>query len=944
MIGQTISHYQITKCLGAGGMGVVYQAEDTRLKRLVALKFLTPQALDSQDIKTRFVREAQAAAALDHPNICTVYEIDEADGQTFIVMALIDGISLRERIQSGPLPLDEALDISIQIVKGLQAAHQRGIVHRDVKSANVMLSSKGQVKVTDFGLAKLSGQTRLTQTGATVGTVAYMSPEQARGEAVDARADIFSSGVVLYEMLTGVLPFKGEHTAALIYAISHEEPKPLSEFRRDLPKEIQSVLDRALAKDPQHRFQSAEELLVTLESLRAGKAVRLPVAATRKRRLRLALGLLAAVALIIIGLVASKFLGSRGREERSTLATGLEHFVVAVTPFWGQNAQAAEDGRVMQALVARRIDDVLGEEDDVRLIAEDTSEVPRFHSDARALGEKLGATLVVWGDVLELRGEIEIQPYVTVTKPIVNLRDRSVDALEVSLTEPDQLTLRKSKAEEAGNMALLVAATYFRNRDPERALTLLDRVSPPTCESLRQKGSIHFDRKAWQQAELWYREAIALDPEDPAPYVNLALVFLLHRQYDDAIEMCQRAVELDPQDPATLHNLGWGYARIGEYDQAEISFEKAIEIDPNDAEAHNGLGWTYHGQKMWEEAEAEYRKAMDLDPSDGRPHNNLGWAYYQQGRIDEALAEYDRALAVDSTLAWPYNNLGWHYFRQGHHEEAIPLYERAIALDPLLIKPRANLGYLLFCMERFDEAIDVCQRIIAIDSTVANPYGTLGGIYLYQGNCEKAITSFEKSAALSTTSTVSLVNLGKAYSACGNSQQAISTLVKAIELKPHGYPDAYYSLGEAYDSEGRFAEAAEAFRQAAELDPDDLYFHVNYFMNLFRSGDIDEARKYIANVASNFEGDDIITHMAHYYAGYTSEDSVLSSTTDENPRRDREKKCEAYYYLGMAHLLGVRSEGPDRERARSYFERCVATDVKVFTEYMLAERELNRLE
>ncbi len=229
MVGKTISHYKILEKLGGGGMGVVYKAEDTKLKRTVALKFL-PQDLSRDDeSKERFIHEAQAASALDHNNICTIYEIDETDdGQMFIAMACYDGETLKKKIERGPFKLEDAIDISLQISEGLSKAHEKEIVHRDLKPANVMLTKDGVVKILDFGLAKLRGQTKLTKVGTTLGTAPYMSPEQARGEEVDNRTDVFSLGVLLYEMLTGQLPFKGDYHEAIIYSILNEDQEPLT--------------------------------------------------------------------------------------------------------------------------------------------------------------------------------------------------------------------------------------------------------------------------------------------------------------------------------------------------------------------------------------------------------------------------------------------------------------------------------------------------------------------------------------------------------------------------------------------------------------------------------------------------------------------------------------------------------------------------------------------
>ena len=264
MVGRTISHYRITDKIGEGGMGVVYKAEDTKLHRTVALKFLRPDAVAGEELKARFLHEAEAAAALDHPNICTVHEIDEADGRTFLVMAFVEGRSLSEKLAERPLPLNEALDIAIQVADGLHAAHKKGIVHRDIKSANIMVDAEGRAKIMDFGLAHLTGHTKITQEGTTLGTPAYMSPEQVRGEVTDQRTDIWSLGVVLYEMITGRLPFRGDRTEAVSHSILYEEAEPLTALRTDVPIELDRAVGKMLAKKPAERFQHVDELVVDL--------------------------------------------------------------------------------------------------------------------------------------------------------------------------------------------------------------------------------------------------------------------------------------------------------------------------------------------------------------------------------------------------------------------------------------------------------------------------------------------------------------------------------------------------------------------------------------------------------------------------------------------------------------------------------------------------------
>jgi len=267
MIDKTISHYNILEKIGEGGMGVVYKAEDTKLKRMVALKFLPLELTRDQEAKERFIREAQAAAALDHQNICTIYEVDEYEGQTFIAMAHIEGQSLKEKIAGGPIKIDEAMNIATQVAEGLRVAHERGIIHRDIKPANIMLTEKGQAKIMDFGLAKLELGADLTKTATIMGTVAYMSPEQARGEKVDHRTDIWSLGCVIFEMLSGRPPFKSGYDQAVLYSILHEDPQPIASLRSDIPHGIEKILHKCFQKDPRDRYKDAGSLIEELKTI-----------------------------------------------------------------------------------------------------------------------------------------------------------------------------------------------------------------------------------------------------------------------------------------------------------------------------------------------------------------------------------------------------------------------------------------------------------------------------------------------------------------------------------------------------------------------------------------------------------------------------------------------------------------------------------------------------
>ncbi len=306
--------YEIIEELGRGGMGVVYKAQDTKLKRAVALKFLPAELTHISEVKDRFMREAQAAAALDHPHICTVYEFDEAEEKTFISMAYIEGQSLKKKIESGPFEISEALRIAIQAAEGLEEAHKKGVVHRDIKSANIMVTEKDQAKIMDFGLARVTGTTLVTKEGMTMGTIAYMSPEQARGEKVDHRTDIWSFGVVLYEMFSGQLPFKGERDQAVIYSILNEQPKPITDLRSEIPMSIEQVVAKALEKNQDERYQNIDELLDDLRSISEGIEpegirARLWKAKLLKRKRAIIYGGLAGFLIIMTVIVLSLFTG-----------------------------------------------------------------------------------------------------------------------------------------------------------------------------------------------------------------------------------------------------------------------------------------------------------------------------------------------------------------------------------------------------------------------------------------------------------------------------------------------------------------------------------------------------------------------------------------------------------------------------------------------------------
>ena len=403
MIGQTVSHYKILSKLGEGGMGVVYKAEDLKLHRFVALKFLPPHVSDD-DATQRFVNEAHAVSALDHPNICAIHEIDQTpEGQMFIVMPCYEGASLQAIIKRGRLELDQAVDVASQVAKGLTKAHERGIIHRDVKPGNILVTSDGLTKIVDFGLAKLATQTRLTRTGTTVGTVMYMSPEQAKGEETDQRSDIWSLGVVLYEMVTGSPPFRGEHEQAIIYSIINQMAEPVGRLLPEAPKGLEQILSKALAKSPSDRYQRMSELAADLDLLKESfrmEAAKVGTAARRRAsRPRVWVGFGVVIAAVVLAIFLGKTYFSKPQEKPITS--------IAVLPLRNLSADPGQDyfSDGMTEAIIKELSQIKA----LRVIS--MTSVMRYKNTQKTIPDiahELGIDAVVEGSVLRADHDVRI--------------------------------------------------------------------------------------------------------------------------------------------------------------------------------------------------------------------------------------------------------------------------------------------------------------------------------------------------------------------------------------------------------------------------------------------------------------------------------------------------------------------------------------------------------
>jgi non-specific serine/threonine protein kinase len=604
MIGETVSHYEILEKLGEGGGGIVYKARDTKLNRVVALKFLRPQLLGNEDDKDFLVREARAAAALDHPNICTIYEIDETDGQIFISMAFIEGVSLKKRIQSEPFDLEEATHVAIQVAEGLEEAHRKGIVHRDIKSANIMVTEKGLAKITDFGLALLAEDAEVTSTEKIIGTPSYMSPEQARGEAVDQRADVWAWGVVFYEMLAGMLPFRGERPAALIYSILNDEPTSLSQVNAKVPVELEWVVNQALAKPVEDRYQDFAEVLALLQSPSSGLEFD---SATRR--------------LFITPPQPS----------------------IAVLAF--EDMSPGKDQEYFCDGIAEEVINNLAHVGGMRVASRTSSfSYKGRREDIREIGRKLGVRTVLEGSVRKAENKLRINTQ------LINVADGCHLWSEQYDRELEDVFAIQEEIASCIAQTLKVELT-------EEEKQVLEKAPTQSIEAydLYLRGRQFFYRSKRESIEYalgMFARAIEEDPEYALAYAGIAdcrsflCMYFGGEQSDleDADAASRKALELDP-DLAEAHAArGLAESLSKSYEAAEKEFEAAIKLNPNLYEAHYFYARTCFVQGKHEEATRHYRAAHRVNPDEYQAASLLGFTYKTMGEVEKMERAYRRSL------------------------------------------------------------------------------------------------------------------------------------------------------------------------------------------------------------------------------------------------------------------------------------------------------------
>ncbi len=706
MIGKTISHYKILAKIGEGGMGVVYKAEDTKLKRTVALKFLPNEFTRDKDAKDRFIQEAQAAGALDHPNICTVYEINEVNDQTFIVMAYIEGQNLKDRLKSGLIEIEDALEIATQVAEGLQEAHENGIIHRDIKPANIALTAKGQAKIMDFGLAKLSWGVDLTKTATIMGTAAYMSPEQAKGEKVDHRTDIWSLGAMLYEMLAGERPFRGYHDSAAIHSILNEEPEPVSRLREGIPTDLDRIVQKALEKDPSDRYESMQAIILDLKAIASGANSSSSTIKVQQAKTKPSIAVLPFVDMspqkdqeYFCEGMAEELINGFSKIENLQVASRTSAF-----QFKGKGYDISEVGKKLKVQTVLE-GSIRKAGDRLRITAQLINIADGFH----LWSEKYDRDM---DDIFAIQDEISLE---------------IVDKLKVKLLGEEKAAIVKHHTENKEAYNAYLKGLYFWNR----------------------RNEIGFDKALSN-----FREAIEIDPLYALPYVGIADTFNLaghftflppQEAFAEARGAASKALEIDETIGEAHTSMAWINTYYDwDWESAEREYKRAIELSPNYATGHEWYAIFLMGLGRFDEAIAEAQKALELNPISSMINAVLGDVFYFSRLYDKALEQYQKTIEIDPNFPWAYIWQGITYLEKQMNDQALESLQKAESISKDVTYGLGYLGMGYALAGQKEEAKKVLDRLDDLSKKKYVAWCYKAFVYTGLGEIEIAFDCWDK--------------------------------------------------------------------------------------------------------------------------------------------------------------------------------------------------------
>ncbi len=835
-VGERVGDYQILGIVGAGGMGVVYKALDLKLERTVALKFLSQDMNIGEKEKERFLREAKAASALDHTNIGVIHGLEETpDGQLFIVMAHYEGKTLTQKMRERPFPVDEAVGIAIQMARGLSEAHRRNIVHRDIKPSNLILTSQNVLKIVDFGLALVVSTTTATQSLGIAGTVAYMSPEQAMGNLLDQRSDIWSAGVVLAEMLTGRHPFQRDNLSSVVLAIMHEPP-----LQPDgVPVELQKIVYRALAKDPANRYQNAQEMLADLQRLKVDdtaltltarpeemgayvKHASSPSGAAAPARRLGPRRIIAAASVVALLLMASLLIPAIRQRIADALSAGNEKHI-AVLPFDNIGNNPANEPLaqgLMDSLTSRLSNLEVGQQS---LWVVPASVVRRRKVDDPTVAlRELGATLVVKGSIerdtrgvrltlnlinaktLRQEGSVQLEER---AGDLATLQDEAVSRLARMmhiLITPEMLRSTGGSVVPAAYESYLTALGYIQRYDKpgnlDLAISTLEgavKTDPRFAlgfaelgEAYRLKYRLDKNPRWIDQASANCQRAVELNDRLPAAYVTLGRIHDDQGKHDLALQEYQQALQLNPRDADAQLGVAHAYESAGRIADAETAYKKAAGLRPDYWDGYNTLGAFYDRVGRYEDALVQYRRAAELTPDNAQVYLNIGAAYLDMGN-PKVFPEAEKALrkSIELSPSYPaYANLGFLYLTTQRYAESAAATERALQLNDKNIQVWANLALAYGWLKQNDKAAAARERELAlaeeavkVQSQDAGIQSNLGILYAQKKLRDRAIPRIEAALALAPNNPRTLANVGQAYEALGDRHQALRYLTAALQ-------------------------------------------------------------------------------------------------------------------------------------------------------------------